>query len=239
MKSNLIHVCFILDESGSMNSSVQDVIGGFKSVIDKQKEIKDGECLVSLYKFSTYAKKYFIGKNVNDVDYLEVGEPGGNDEKHYYPNGLTAMNDGIGMAIDEIGEWLDAMPEDEKPEKNMIVVMTDGYENNSKDYTIDKVREMIKHQQEKYSWEFIYMGTDITNTEQARNLGFSSSNSAYSTRSKLTKNYDLVNTVLSCYRTTDGDFQLKSAAASSALQAEVNALNEEYKNDTGINVDEN
>lgn len=238
MKSNLVHVCFVLDESGSMSQSTKDVIGGFKSVIDKQKEVKDGECLVSLYKFSTKAEKLFIGKNVNDVEYLEVGSfCAENDASHYFPHGLTAMNDGIGMAIDDIGEWIDKMKEEDKPEKNIIVVMTDGYENNSKDYTLDRVREMIKHQEEKYSWEFVYMGTDITSTEQATSLGFSSLNSAYSTRDNLTANYDAVNTYLSCYRCTDGDFQFKSMKASAALQKNIKEMNDEYEESTGIKLE--
>ena len=141
MKENFIHVCFIIDESGSMSGTESDIIGGFKKVIDEQKANKDGKCAVSLYNSASEASKIYIGKDVNDVDYL--------DEKSYRPGGCTAMNDAIGTAIDEIGKWLDAMDEAEKPEKNLIVIMTDGEENASVEYSFNKVKEMIKHQEEK------------------------------------------------------------------------------------------
>ena len=121
MKENFIHVCFIVDESGSMFGTENDIIGGFKKGIDEQRANKDGKCAVSLYKFQSKVSKIYIGKDVNEVDYL--------DEKSYCPGGCTAMNDAIGTAIDEIGKWLDGMDESEKTEKNLIVIMTDGEEN--------------------------------------------------------------------------------------------------------------
>ena len=136
MKENFIHVCFVIDESGSMCGSQSDVIGGFKRVIDEQKAIKDGTCSVSLFKFEDEVTEVYRGKDVNDVEYL--------DEHTYKPGGCTAMNDGIGTAIDRIGKWLDGMKEEDKPEKNLIVIMTDGMENASKEYTGKQVRDMIK-----------------------------------------------------------------------------------------------
>ena len=124
MKENFIHVCFVIDESGSMTGSESDVIGGFKKVIDDQKAVKEGSCAVSLFKFATKAEEVYRGKDVKDVEYL--------DNKTYSPGGSTAMNDGIGLAIDTVGKWLDGMKEEDKPEKNLIVIMTDGYENNSR-----------------------------------------------------------------------------------------------------------
>lgn len=210
MKDNLIHVCFIIDESGSMHGSESDVIGGFNKTIDEQREIKDGECLVSYFKFSDNVTEVFVGKKLDEIKPLTKGtssflytsnafhykmnadgtfttncscEQWENDRTYEYsPNGCTAMNDGIGTAIDRIGKWLSDMPEEERPSKNLIVIMTDGEENVSKEYTLDKVKEMIKHQTEKYNWTFVYMGMDITSAECANNLGinlksFSSKNS--------------------------------------------------------------
>ena len=160
MKSNLLHICFVLDESGSMYNSVDDVIGGFQKLIDEQKGEKNGECIISLYRFSSTVKKDYIGKPVNEVPKL-----------YYSPGGCTAMNDGVGTAIDEIGKWLSAMNESERPSKNMIVIMTDGQENASKEYNFDTVKAKIKHQEEKYSWTFVYMGTNLQDLKDANRLG--------------------------------------------------------------------
>ena len=160
MKSNLLHICFVLDESGSMYNSVDDVIGGFQKLIDEQKGEKNGECIISLYRFSDTVKKDYIGKPVNEVPKL-----------YYSPGGCTAMNDGIGTAIDEIGKWLSDMNESERPSKNIIVIMTDGQENASKEYNFDTVKAKIKHQEEKYSWTFVYMGTNLQDLKDANRLG--------------------------------------------------------------------
>lgn len=160
MKSNLLHICFVLDESGSMYNSVNDVIGGFQKLIDEQKGEKNGECIISLYRFSDTVKKDYIGKPVDEVSKLI-----------YSPGGCTAMNDGVGTAIDEIGKWLSDMDESERPSKNMIVIMTDGQENASKEYDFDVVKEKIKHQEEKYSWTFVYMGTNLQDLKDANRLG--------------------------------------------------------------------
>ena len=160
MKSNLLHICFVLDESGSMYNSVNDVIGGFQKLIDEQKGEKNGECIISLYRFSDTVKKDYIGKPVDEVSKLI-----------YSPGGCTAMNDGVGTAIDEIGKWLSDMDESERPSKNMIVIMTDGQENASKEYNFDTVKAKIKHQEEKYSWTFVYMGTNLQDLKDANRLG--------------------------------------------------------------------
>lgn len=159
MKSNLLHICFVLDESGSMYNSVDDVIGGFQKLIDEQKGEKNGECIISLYRFSDTVKKDYIGKPVNEVPRLT-----------YSPGGCTAMNDGVGTAIDEIGKWLSNMDESERPSKNMVVIMTDGQENASKEYDFDAVKAKIKHQEEKYSWTFIYMGINLQDLKDANRL---------------------------------------------------------------------
>lgn len=179
MKENFVHICAIIDESGSMYSSREDVIGGFQKLIDEQKKEKDGTCAVSLYRFATTVKKDFIGKDVNEIEKIT-----------YEPSGLTAMNDGIGTAITEIGKWLANMDEKDRPSKNLIVIMTDGAENNSREYDFASVREMIKHQEEKYNWTFIYMGTDITKTDDVKKLGIKMSR--FSSRNDLSENYDML-----------------------------------------------
>ena len=228
MKSNFIHVCFIIDESGSMGGSESDVIGGFKRVIDEQKAIKEGTCSVSLFKFATNVSEVYVGKDVNEVEYLDG---------KYVPGGMTAMNDGIGTAIDRIGKWLDGMNEDDKPEKNLIVIMTDGEENNSQEYSFEKVKEMIKHQEEKYNWTFMYLGTDITDASAAVSYGFK--NRGYSSRANVTANYDVVNLSVSAYRTTSGNAYVKSMAIDQAITTGCADLTEDYENTSGVKIDKN
>ena len=187
MKSNLLHICFILDESGSMYNSVDDVIGGFQKLIDEQKGEKNGECIISLYMFSDTVKKYYIGKPVNEVPRLT-----------YSPGGCTAMNDGVGTAIDEIGKWLSDMEESERPSKNMIVIMTDGKENASKKYDFDVVKKKIKHQEEKYSWTFVYMGTNLQDLRDANRLGIKMR--SVSDSRNITANYSYIDTYATALR---------------------------------------
>lgn len=229
MKENFIHVCFIIDESGSMSGTESDIIGGFKKIVDEQRANKNGKCAVSLYKFDTKISKTYIGKDVNDVEYL--------DDKSYRPGGCTAMNDAIGTAIDEIGKWLDGMDESEKPEKNLIVIMTDGEENASVEYSFDKVKEMIKHQEEKYNWSFMYLGADISDASYAKSYGFD--NRLYSTKKSLHKTYDMINTSLNCYRSVTGSTEIKNAAFALNLQESIDALNADYESETGQKITNN
>lgn len=229
MKENFIHVCFIVDESGSMMSSQSDVIGGFKRVIDEQKAVKDGTCSVSLFKFSDKVKEVYRGKDVNSVEYL--------DENNYAPGGMTAMNDGIGVAIDAIGKWLDGMKESEKPEKNLIVIMTDGLENASREYTSERVREMIKHQEDKYSWTFMYLGTDITDAQAAVDLGIKYR--GFSARKDVAANYLSVSSVVTAYRNTTGSYETKCMALAENLDSSLTAMNSKYEDETGTKIKNN
>ena len=201
MKSNLLHICFVLDESGSMYNSVDDVIGGFQKLIDEQKGEKNGECIISLYRFSDTVKKDYIGKPVDEVSKLI-----------YSPGGCTAMNDGVGTAIDEIGKWLSDMDESERPSKNMIVIMTDGQENASKEYNFDTVKAKIKHQEEKYSWTFVYMGTNLQDLKDANRLGIKMK--SVSDSRNIAANYSHIDTYAKALRSSTN---AASVAAADAL----------------------
>lgn len=222
MKSNLLHICFVLDESGSMYGSVNDVIGGFQKLIDEQKQIKDGECIVSVYRFADTVKSDFIGKPVEEVQPLK-----------YNPGGCTAMNDGIGTAIDEIGLWLSDMDESERPSKNLIVIMTDGEENASKEYTLQDVKDRIQHQEEKYNWSFVYMGTDLTSLEDANALGIKLS--SVSSRYNVVKNYENINSYATCYRVAKTDLDIQ--AAQNSLATVLNEDTVKYSAENGIKIE--
>lgn len=225
MKENFIHVCFVVDKSGSMYSSRNDVIGGFKKVIDEQKAQKEGQCSVSLFTFNGAVKEDYLGRDVNEIDGLD----------DYNPSGMTAMNDGIGTAIDRVGEWLRDMPESERPEQNLIVIMTDGEENSSHKYTLAKVKEMIQHQTEKYSWRFMYIGTDITTTKDADNLGIKMS--AFSSRSNYSRSYDIINSATNAYRMSKGiSTASKLANMDSSLIADADALTSATEAELGVKI---
>lgn len=187
MRNDYIHITMVIDKSGSMYSSKEDVIGGVKKIIDEQKANKEGKCTISLYTFSDRVDEVFVGKDVNDVE-----------EFKYSPDGMTAMNDGLGVAIDNTGKWLAAMREEDRPGKVLVAVFTDGKENASREYTLKQVQDKIKLQTETYSWEFLYIGCDITTTKAAEDLGFKYK--SYSSRGKLGGNYDMINCVTTSYR---------------------------------------
>lgn len=163
MKDNFVKIVFVIDESGSMGSSRNDVIGGFNAFIDDQKKEKEGDVNVSLYTFSSDVKTVFSNRNIAEVPNLT--------EKSYHPGGSTSLNDAVGKAINETGSELAAMDEAERPSVVMMVIMTDGEENTSKEFKSSQIRDMIKHQTDKYNWKFIYLGTDITTTRMADDMG--------------------------------------------------------------------
>lgn len=218
MKSNLLHICFVLDESGSMYNSVDDVIGGFQKLIDEQKAEKDGECIISLYRFSDKVKKDYIGKPVNEVPKLT-----------YSPGGCTAMNDGVGTAIDEIGKWLSDMDESERPSKNMIVIMTDGKENASREYDFDSVKAKIQHQEEKYSWTFVYMGTNLKDLRDANRLGIKMR--SVSGSRNIVANYSHIDTYAKALR--------KSTSAASVATADAFLATKLYEDTAKYQVENN
>lgn len=219
MKSNLLHICFILDESGSMYPSIDDVIGGFQKLIDEQKAEKDGECIVSLYRFSDVVKKDYIGKPVNEVPKL-----------NYSPGGCTAMNDGVGAAIDKIGKWLSDMDESERPSKNMIVIMTDGQENASKEYSFDSVKAKIQHQEEKYSWTFVYMGTNLRDLKDANRLGIKMR--SVSGSRNIAVNYSHIDTYAKALRKSTSAASV--AVADACLASQLSEDTTKYQVETGI-----
>lgn len=219
MKENFVHVCFVIDESGSMSRSIDDVKGSIKNVIEEQKKEKDGSCSISLFRFGTDVTKDFVGKDINEIDEIK-----------YEPRGMTSMNDGIGIAIDETGKWLSDMKEEDRPSKNLIVIMTDGQENNSKEYSLAKVKEMIKHQEEKYNWSFIYMGADITSKKDSDDLGIRSS--VYFSKKNMGNSYNVINSATKSLRKASN--LNETTATMDWLNCEFDTMNSSYEKEKNI-----
>ena len=217
LNTKWLNLVFIIDKSGSMYPSTQDVIGGFNKIIDEQKAIKDGKVTVSLYTFNEKVTEEYLGIDINDIK-----------EFKYNVGGSTAMNDGIGVGIDNVGKWLHAkdVNGEEMPGKTLVVVMTDGMENASREYSLKTVRDKIKEQTEKYSWEFMYQGTDITTSKAADELGFKFK--TYSSRSKFAKNYDMINCAVKNYRSVANT----SVSLDAATLSLCDTLNEESVKNT-------
>lgn len=219
MKDNYIHVCFVIDSSGSMSDMVSDVKAGFDKIIKEQKENDKGQCSISLFTFGSNVEEKFIGKDVKEVKNLE-----------YDPMGMTAMNDGIGTAIDKVGAWLRDTKEEERPSKVLVVIMTDGEENFSKEYSLGKVKEMISHQQDRYNWTFTFVGCDITNKKDADNLGIRTR--GFSSKKDYFKNYDILNDGLKTYRCAA--MAVADSCLNKTLSTSWGKMTEEYEKETGV-----
>lgn len=162
LKKNLTELVFILDRSGSMHNLVNDTIGGFNSMIENQKK-EPGEAYVTTVLFYDQYKLLHDHINLKDIQPIT--------DREYYTRGMTALLDAIGKTINNIGSRLNETPEDERPDKVIFVITTDGYENSSREFTKSHVKEMIKHQQEKYSWTFMFLGANMDAVSEASNLG--------------------------------------------------------------------
>ena len=162
MKKNLTELVFILDRSGSMSGLESDTIGGFNSMIEKQKK-QDGECIVSTVLFDDESRV------IHDRVSLDEIRPMTEDD--YFVGGCTALIDAIGGAIHHIGNVHKyARPED-VPENTIFIITTDGQENASHRYSSDKVKQMIERQKDKYGWEFLFIGANIDAVETAKRYG--------------------------------------------------------------------
>lgn len=163
MKKNYLKIIFVIDESGSMQGTESDVIGGFNSFIEKQKTKDFGKIDVTLYKFSNESSRIFNDLPLNEIRPLSI--------RDYNPGGLTALYDTIGIAITQADRHINHLKQQYKPDMVMMVVITDGHENASREYTSHSVKQLIQEHEKSENWQFIYLGADFSNFEDADNLG--------------------------------------------------------------------
>lgn len=166
MRNDLSDITLIVDRSGSMAQIQRDAEGGVNAFIADQKA-KPGDATFSLLHFDTDYE--FVQKAVPIRDAREY---------HLEPRGATALLDAVGRAISEIGSRLDTMREEDRPGLVVVVIVTDGEENSSKEYTKARVKEMIEHQQTKYGWKFTYLGANQDAFAEAGSIGIHSASVA-------------------------------------------------------------
>lgn len=162
MKKGLTEIVFILDRSGSMGGLESDTIGGYNSLIDKQKR-EEGEAIVSTVLFDDRVEFLYDRISLDKINPMT--------DKDYYVRGCTALLDAMGMAIRHIKKAQKNMNEEDRPEKTLFIITTDGQENSSKKYTYEKVKKMVEKSKVKRGWEFLFLGANIDAIEEANKFG--------------------------------------------------------------------
>ncbi len=169
MKKNLTELVMILDRSGSMGGLESDTIGGYNSMLQKQKDT-EGEVLVTTVLFDDKIEVLY--------DRVPLTRMPKMTRKEYYVRGCTALLDAVGSTVQRIIALRRETPKSEQPEKTIFVITTDGLENASREYTVAKVKKLVEQQQNKYGWEFLFLGANIDAIETAGSFGIAADRAA-------------------------------------------------------------
>lgn len=189
----MTEIVFILDRSGSMSGLEKDTIGGFNSMLEKQRK-EPGDAVVSTVLFDNEIEVVHDRIDIKSVPRLT--------EEDYFVRGCTALLDAVGGAIRHIGNVHKYARSEDVPEKTLFIITTDGLENASRYYTYDKVRSMIERQKGRYGWEFIFLGANIDAAEEARRFGIDESMAANyrSDEDGTALNYEVISDVVTSVR---------------------------------------
>jgi uncharacterized protein YegL len=219
MKKGLTEIVFILDRSGSMSGLESDTIGGYNSMLAKQKK-EEGDAILSTVLFDDRTEILHDRISVHKVEALTDNE--------YYVRGCTALLDAVGGAIDHIGHIQKELPEDERPEKTLFIITTDGMENASRKYDYAKVKKMVEKKKKKHQWEFIFMGANIDAVSVASKFGVSKNRAVrYECDGLGTQiNFDVMSKMVSCARKCSSAQMMEEALDSEEMLA---PIQEHYK----------
>ena len=214
MKKGLTEIVFILDRSGSMGGLEKDTIGGYNSMIAKQKE-EEGEALISTVLFDNETEVLHDRVPLTKIKPIT--------EKEYFVRGSTALLDAVGGAIRHIGNVHKYAREEDVPEKTLFIITTDGMENSSREYSYDKVKKMVERQKEKYHWEFIFLGANIDAVSVANQFGVDRSRAVrYECDSAGTAlNYKVMSKMVSCARACGSSAEMEKAFDSDEMLSEI------------------
>jgi len=184
---------FILDRSGSMSGLETETIGGFNSLIEKQKNV-EGNAIVNTVLFDGEMNVIHNRVPLENIKPLT--------EKEYFARGCTALLDAVAKSVKHVRRVQKGLTEDEKPEHTIVVITTDGEENSSREYSLDKVKRLVKRMQEKHNWEFMFLGANIDAISAAGRIGISPNRAVRykSDRRGTALNYKVVGEAMACMR---------------------------------------
>ena len=160
--ANTTEMVFIIDKSGSMSGLESDTIGGFNSNIKQQRETGENVLVTAVF-FDTTFKTLYDRVNISEIENMTT--------KDYCPGGGTALCDAVGNTINRIKYAQQYLKKDERPDKTMFVIITDGQENSSREFSSSKVKELITEQKQKHDWEFLFLGANMDAVETANTYG--------------------------------------------------------------------
>ncbi|MBR4082768.1 MAG: VWA domain-containing protein [Lachnospiraceae bacterium] len=217
MKKGLTEIVFILDRSGSMRGLEADTIGGYNSLIEKQKK-EEGEAYISTVLFDDRTEILHDRMKLEQVSPIT--------DKEYYVRGCTALLDALGGAIRHIGNIYKYAREEDRPEKTLFIITTDGQENASNRYSYEKVRKMVERQQKEYGWEFLFLGANIDAVAEAGKVGIRADRAVkYECDSRGTMvNYKALNKAVSSVRCC-----VSAAVLEEALEGWDEEIREDYQ----------
>ena len=203
MRKDLTELVFILDRSGSMRGLEADTVGGFNSLVEKQKK-EEGQALISVVLFDDQQEVLYDRAALNTIEPMT--------DQQYYVRGCTALLDAVGGAIHHIGNVHKYAREEDRPAKTLFVITTDGMENASRHYTYEKVKQMVERQKSKYGWEFLFLGANMDAIAVAGRFGISADRAV---------NYecDREGTLLNYRELSRSVSAMRKSAAPSAAQA--------------------
>ena len=194
MRKNLTEIVFILDRSGSMAGLEKDTIGGFNAMIAKQRK-EEGDAYISTVLFDNESVVIHDRISLNCIPVLT--------ENEYYVGGCTALLDAVGSAVHHISNIHKYARQEDIPEKTIFVITTDGMENASHRYSYDKVKAMIAERQERFGWEFLFLGANIDAAREAARFGIRAERAVdyHADRKGTAVVYDTVNDAIRHVRT--------------------------------------
>lgn len=187
---NLTEIAIILDRSGSMETIREDMVGGYKTFMDAQAAVP-GKCVVSLYQFDGTFDVVYEAQPIMDVPRLDLD-----------PRGSTALHDACGKAVTRIGKRLRKLPDHARPSKVVVLVITDGHENASTEFTAYEVRAMFRHQTEKYGWQFVYLGANVDAFHEASQIGAATSMNYQANPRGVARGYGVMGQAVASYRSS-------------------------------------
>lgn len=215
MKKNLTELVFILDRSGSMSGLEADTIGGFNSMIERQKK-QEGDVVISTVLFDDKVNVLHNRKDLKQIKKLT--------DRDYYVGGCTALLDALGGAITHIDKVQKELPEGERPEKTMFVITTDGMENASKEFNYTAIKNLVKTKQKKQGWEFLFLGANMDAIKAAGDIGIRADRSVryHSDSAGTAVNYSALGKAVSRFRMAE------PCCAAKALEGWDEEIKEDY-----------